>query len=234
MFTLGGGGRLTLNLWSDFATATFLYSLLKMFTLGGGGLIDTQLLKWLCNCNFSVLTSGNVHLRWGGGLIDTQLLKWLCKCNFSVLTSGNVHLGGGVDRHSTFEVTLQLQLFCTHLWKCSPWGGRSTLNFWSDFANATFLYSPLEMFTLGGGSIDTQLLKWLCKCNFSVLTSGNVHLRWGGGQSTLNFWSDFANATFLYSPLEMFTLGGGVDRHSTFEVTLQLQLFCIHLWKCSP
>ena len=145
-----GGGRLTLNFWSDFATATFLYSPLEMFTLGGGGSIDTQLLKWLwksnfsvltsgnvhlrwgggsidtqllkwlCNCNFSVLTSGNVHLRWGGGSIDTQLLKWLCKCNFSVLTSGNVHLRwGGVDRHSTFEVTLKIQLFCTHLWKCS-------------------------------------------------------------------------------------------------------------------
>ena len=180
MFTLGGGGRSTLNFWSDFATATFLYSPLEMFTLGGGGSIDTQLLKWLWKSNFSVLTSGNVHLRWGGGSIDTQLLKWLWKSNFSVLTSGNVHLRwGGVDRHSTFEVTLK---------------------------NPTFLYSPLEMFTLGGGgSIDTQLLKWLCNCNFSVLTSGNVHLRWGG-----------------------------VDRHSTFEVTLQIQLFCTHLWKCSP
>ena len=221
-----------------------------MFTLGGGGSIDTQLLKWLCNCNFSVLTSGNVHLRWGGGSIDqlwksnfsdTQLLKWLCNCNFSVLTSGNVHLRWG--------------------------GGRSTLNFWSDFANPTFLYSPLEMFTLGGGggSIDTQLLKWLWKSNFSVLTSGNVHLRWGGGSINTQLLKWLCKMlTFLYSPLEMFTLGGGgsidtqllkwlcncnfsvltsgnihlrwggVDRHSTFEVTLQIQLFCTHLWKCSP
>ena len=187
-----------------------------------------MLSKWLCNCNFCVLTSGNVHhvCVCGGGSIDTQLLKWLCNCNFSVLTSENVHL---------------------------RWGGQSTLNFWSDFATATFMYSPLEMFTLGG-LINTQLLKWLCNCNFSVLTSENVHLRWGGvdrhstfevtlqlkcfatatflysplemftlgggGQSTLNFWSDFVTATFLYSPLEMFTLGGGgVDQHSTFKVT---------------
>ena len=356
------GGRSTLNFWSDFATTTFLYSPLEMFILGGG-LIDTQLLKWLCNCNFSVLPFGNIHPGggWGGqstlnfwsdfatatflysplgggGSINNQLLKWLCNYNFSVLTFGNVHPGRGVDQHSTFEVTLQLQLFCTHLWKCSSWGGvdqhstfevtlqlqlfcthlwggRSTINFWSDFATATFLYPPLEMFILGGGgsndtqllkwlckynfsvltfgnvhpggvrstinfwsdfatttflysplemfimggggSIDTQLLKWLCKYNFSVLTFGNVHpggggsidtqlLKWlcncnfsvltfgnvhpgGRDWSTLNFWSDFANTTFLYPPLEMFILGG-VNWHSTFEVTLQLQLFCTHLW----
>ena len=164
MFTLGGGGRSTLNFWSDF-----------------------------CNCNFSVLTSENVHLRWGGS-IDTQLqlFKWLCNCNFSVLTSENVHL---------------------RWWW---WGGRSTLNFWSDFANATFLYSPLEMFTLGGGggSIGTQLLKWLCKCNFSVLTSGNVHLRWGGSIDTqLLKW--LCNCNFSVLTSGNVHLGGSINTPGT-------------------
>ena len=223
-----GGGQSTINFWSDFATTTFLYSPLEMFILGGGG-------GWL-TLNF-----------WSDFATTTFLYSPL-----------EMFILGGVNRHSTFEVTLQLQLFCTHLWKCSSWGGRSTLNFWSDFATTTFLYSPLEMFILGGGLIDTQLLKWLCNCNFSVLPFGNIHPGGGwGGQSTLNFWSDFATATFLYSPLggggsinnqllkwlcnynfSVLTFGNvhpgrGVDQHSTFEVTLQLQLFCTHLWKCS-
>ena len=155
-----------------------------------------------------------------GGSIDTQLVKLLCNCNFSVLTFGNVNPWGGG-------------------------GGQLTLNLWSHFATATFLYSPLEMFILGEGSIDAQLVKSLCNCNFSVLTFGNVHpgggrlidtqlvkslcncnfsaltfgnVHPGGGRSTLNLWSHFATATFLYSPLEMFILGGGRLTHQGTNV----------------
>ena len=195
------GGWSTLNFWSDFATTTFLYSPLEMFTLGEGS-ITTQLLKWICKYNF-LYPPLEMYILGGGG--DQLTLNfWSDFATATFLYSPlEMFILGGVDRHSTFEVTLQIKLFCTHLWKCSSWGG----------------------------SIDTQLLKWLSNYNFSVLTFGNVHP--GGGRLTLNFWSDFANKTFLYSPLEMFILGGGFNQHSTFEVTLQIDLFCTHLWKCS-
>ena len=253
MFILGWGVKWHSTFEVTLQIQLFCTHLWKCSSWGGS--IDNQLLKWLSNYNFSVLTFGNVHP--GGGRLTLNF--WSDFANKTFLYSPmEMFILGGVDRQSTFEVTLQIQLFCTHLWKYSSWGGsinnqllkwlcnynfsvltfgnihpggvRSTINFWSDFATTTFLYSPLEMFILGGvdwhSTFEVTLqLQLFCthlwKCS-----------SWGGGQLTLNFWSDFATLTFLYSPLEIFILGG-FDQQSTFEVTLQLQLFCTHLWKCS-
>ena len=98
-------------------------------------------------------------MRIWGGPTDTQLGKSLC--NFAGITSDNVD-PWGVNQHSTWEVTLTLQLCWDHLWKslCNfagitsdnvdPGGGvNSTLNLGSHFA--TLLGLPLTMLIWGGG-----------------------------------------------------------------------------------
>ena len=69
---------------------------------------------------------------------------------------------------------------------------------------------------------DTQLGKSLC--NFAGITSDNVDPGGWGDQLTLNLGSHFA--TLLGLPLTMRICGGGswggFNRHSTWEVTLQL------------
>ena len=150
-----------------------------------------------------------------GGSIDTQLGKSLC--NFAGITSDSVD-PGGVNWHSTWEVTLQL---CwDYLWQCWSWGGWLTLNLGSHFA--TLLDLPLTVLILWGVNqhstweVTLQLCwdyLWQCRS-------------WEGGQSTLNLVSHFT--TLLGLPLTV--LIWGVNWHSTWEVTLQL---CWdYLWQC--
>ena len=225
----GGGGQLTLNLGSHFATLLGLP--LTMLILGGRGSIDTQV--WKSLCNFAGITSDNDDP--GVGLIDTQLGRSLC--NFVGITSENVDPGGGFDQHSTWEVTLQL--CCDYLWQCWSWGGgQSILKLWSHFATllwlllnnvdpgdgqsilnlgshfATWLGLPLTMLILGGGSIDTQVGKSLC--NFAGITFANVdpgvvnqHSTW---EVSLQICWDYLWQCWSW----------GVDQHSTWKVTLQL------------
>ena len=185
----------------------------QCWSWGVRGLINTQLGKSLCNFAWDYFWQC-----WSRGSIDTQLGKSLC--NFAGITSDNVDLWVAVDRHWTWEVTLQLcwdysltmlilggsidtqlgRSLCNFAGITSDnvdlVGSQSTLNLGSHFA--TLLGLPLTMRILGG-SIDTQLGKSLC--NFAGITPDNVDPGWEG-----------------------------VNWHSSLEVTLQL---CWdYLWQC--
>ena len=82
------------------------------------------------------------------------------------------------------------------------------------------------------GSINTQLGKSLC--NFAGITSDNVDPGGAGGQSTLNLGGHFATllglssidtelgSHFDFAGITSDNVDWGVNRHSTWEVTLQL------------
>ena len=141
-WSLRGGGQLTLNLGSHFATLLGLP--LKVLILGVGS-IDTQLGKSLCN--FAGITSDSVDpggqstLNLGSHfatLLGLPLTVLIWGVNWHSTWEVNLQLCwdylwqcwscGGSNQHSTWEVTLQLCL--DYLWQCWSWWGDNQHSTW--------------------------------------------------------------------------------------------------------
>ena len=200
-----------------------------------GGSIDTQPGKSLCN--FAGITFDSVD---PGGSINTQLGKSLCNfagitfdsvdlgvnwhstwevlCNFAGITSDSVDPVGCSNQHSTWEFTLQL---CwDNLWQCWSWGVNQHST-WEVTLQLCFDYL-WQCWSQGGVNWHSAWEVTLQLCWDYLWQCWS----WWRGQLTLNLGSHFA--TLLGLPLTVLILG--VNKHSTWEVTLQL---CWdYLWQC--